>query len=404
MKMSSYGIINAQNSTGKVASTTSTEAVTLNSIANRQFIPSLTPISEEPKIDYAKRYLEFSSLLYRGYSFPLHDDIDHLPLDTQSGVFDPSQYKQTILSVTSTPSAPVYLLFMWLFTCFSSYIYISFPFIMSSYLYIFSYFVYCYIISSCIMLLVNWICRSFKPVLTPQSGILQVDPYIKEVIQIWCLFESLQDARSKRGMVSAITQYLQAHTSQSLPVYLYCKAMSIPRTSDWTSDDGVRQVEAMLEEAFGPSALEDIDDDLFMLDPQGGGMPWHQAVDLAFTNWKEFRTSSIAAKFTHLVNVIVSAGMCSTANLTFKVGDVLLFSPIVSKKQLVAADVFEAFYEAVSGFMKGGWRVFKTQEVSAFFMEDDKISAFDALYNQLRSWHGYALAGNLREYTDIDEN
>jgi hypothetical protein len=43
--------------------------------------------------------------------------------------------------------------------------------------------------------------------------------------------------------------------------------------------------------------------------------------------------------------------MCATADLTFKMGNVSLFSPIVSKKQLAAGDVFEAFYEAVSGFM-----------------------------------------------------
>lgn len=246
--------------------------------------------------------------------------------------------------------------------------------------------------------------RYNKPVLEPQMGSLKLDPYLKETIQIWCLFESLRDSRTKRGMLAAITQYLQAHVKESLPLYLYRTLMRVDYINDWSSDSGQLRVEEMLNEAFGDHVMQEVDQEL-MLDPQGGDdSTWYQAADSAFNNWKEFRSSSIAKRFTHLINVIVSAGLCSTADLTFKIGNVSLFTPIVNKKQLAASDVFEAFYETVSGFMKGGWRVFYTGEVSAFFMEDDKVSEFDKMYNQLRSWHGYALAGNLREYTDIDDN
>ena len=249
--------------------------------------------------------------------------------------------------------------------------------------------------------------RFTRPMLQPQMGFMQMDPYLKEAIQVWCLFESLRDARTKRGMIAAITQYLQAHVKESLPLYVYRQVMKVDYISDWTSDDGHARVEEMLEEAFGADAMRETDEELTILDTQDGdvtSVPWHLAVDSAFSNWKEFRDSTIAKKFTNLINVIVSSGMCATADLTFKMGNVSLFTPIVSKKQLAAGDVFEAFYEAVSGFMKGGWRVFQTGEVSAFFMEDDKISEFDQQYNEIRSWHGYALAGNLREYTDIDDN
>jgi hypothetical protein len=256
-------------------------------------------------------------------------------------------------------------------------------------------------------LLRSWFRRLTRPVLQPQMGTMQMDPFLKEAIQVWCLFESLRDAKTKRGMIAAIVQYMQAHVKESLPLYLYRQLMRIDYISDWTSDDGTARVEEMLEEAFGANALRETDEGLAILDTQDGetsDTTWHQAMDGAFSNWKEFRSSSIAKKFTHLINVIVSSGMCATADLTFKLGNVSLFSPIVSKKQLCAGDVFEAFYEAVSGFMKGGWRVFQTGEVSAFFMEDDKITEFDRMYNEIRACHGYALTGNLREYTDIDDN
>lgn len=271
----------------------------------------------------------------------------------------------------------------------------------------------------CLRLFIVWYRKFRRPILEPQSGIgdlrnfifnrnnFSVDPYLKEAIQVWCLFESLRDSRTKRGMIAAITQYLQAHVKDSLPLYIYRQVMRIDYISDWSSEDGNAQIHEMLDEAFGRGNMRENAGELMILDTQDGEanqMPWHVAMDSAFQNWKEFRHSSISKKVTHLINVIVSSGMCATADLTFKLGNVRLFSPIVMKRQLASVDIFEAFYEAVSGFMKGGWRVFQTGEVSAFFMEEDKISEFDKMYNELRSLYGYAIAGNLREYTSTDDN
>lgn len=249
--------------------------------------------------------------------------------------------------------------------------------------------------------------RAKRPVLDPQMGYMRVDPYVKEAIQVWCLFETLRDSKTKRGMIAAIAQYLQSHVQDSLPLYVYRQLTRSSYVSDWTSLDGTSQIEEMIETAFGTESSHDGHLEMRILDPQDGSIdavPWFESMDSAFTNWQEFRNSTIAKRFTHLINIIVSAGMCSTANLEFKMGNVTLFSPIIIKKQLAAGDVFEAFYEAVSGFMKGGWRVFQTGEVSSFFIEDDKFTQFDSMYNEIRSWHGYALTGNLTKYTDIDEN
>ena len=212
-------------------------------------------------------------------------------------------------------------------------------------------------------------------------------------------------------MIAAVTQYMQSHVEVSLPLAIYRRATWFGRRrgsfsfiTDWSSEDGQAEVVAMFEEAFGPNAFDMDDDDIVVLETQDGTTPWYVAMDDAFTNWKDFRSSSIAHKFTNLINVIVCAGMCTTSDLTFKVGNVALFSPIVSKKQVSSGDVFEAFYESVSGFMKGGWRVFQTGEVSAFFMEDDQITLFDNKYSSLIALHGYAIAGNLIKFAGIEDN
>lgn len=382
--MMNLGTKNVNNSiTGMVASVSSTEKTT----------PKQT-------IDYAKRFKEFWPMLTMGFSFPMHDQIDH-GLEPQSG----RKNRRKNRYVKHQP--PMYLFALWFFFCLTIYFSSFADKLMYWILFYASFYFKLAIVIDCFFLASKWGRNLFRPVLYPQMGSLQMDPYLREAIQVWCLFECLRDSKTKRGMIAAITQYLQAHVKESIPLYLYRQISKSKSITDWSSNEGQLRIEQMLEDTFSPEIEVDLDG--VILDTQDGDLSkklysWHSAMDEAFTNWKDFRNSTVAKRFTHLVNVIVTAGMCSTANLTFKLGDVTLFTPIVSKKQLAASDVFEAFYEAVSGFMKGGWRVFHTGEVSSFFMEDDEISKFDSLYNAIQSWHGYALAGNLRSYTEIDEN
>ena len=126
-------------------------------------------------------------------------------------------------------------------------------------------------------------------ILEPQSGFRKIDPYLREAIAVWCLFESLKDARTKRGMIAAIVQYLQSHTTQSLPYYLYNKFTGSNMILDWTSKDGHDQVESMIEEAFGEHNIKESKDEIVILDIQNGNTPWHVAMESAFTNWKELK-------------------------------------------------------------------------------------------------------------------
>jgi hypothetical protein len=90
-------------------------------------------------------------------------------------------------------------------------------------------------------------------------------------------------------MIAAITQYLQGHVRESLPLYVYRQMMRIDYVSDWSSKTGHDRIEEMLEEAFGEHNIQETDDEL-LLDPQDGekSIPWHEAMDNAFSNWKEF--------------------------------------------------------------------------------------------------------------------
>jgi hypothetical protein len=240
--------------------------------------------------------------------------------------------------------------------------------------------------------------------LTPQSGSLPVDKALKQAVQLSCLAVSLADSQTHAGRLASITQYLQGQVDESLPTWIYNKCTG-KRTIDWTTTAGQEQISQFFDYAFGGSDESKTGEiEMSTLDAHGGDVPWHIMLDDAFNNWKAFRSGKMAKKFATFLSVIVSAGMCSASSLTFKMGNVHLFAPVVESKQLMAGDIFEAFYETASGFLKGGWRVYKTGEVSAFFMEDEKINDFDDMYNRIRGWHGYAKTGNLSKYTEIDDN
>lgn len=284
----------------------------------------------------------------------------------------------------------------------------------------FERFVYCMTIcgaSLCSIYYVVKRIRNFmRPEILPQDsspGPRPVDKLVKQTSQIYYLIEILNDCKSKRGMIAAIAQYLQSQVDESLPLYIYRVLTRSSCVSNWFSADATEKIEKMVTDAF--NGTEDPHEDIEVSEdgsptiiPHADGIdsdvPWLYAMDKAFGDWKAFRHSAMSKKFVNLINMIVTIGLCKTNDLTFSLGNVNLFTPVVSKQQHQAGDVFEVAYEAVSGFMKGGWRVFKTGEVSAFFKEDDKITEFERMYNEIRSIHGFALTGNLKEYANMEDN
>ena len=242
--------------------------------------------------------------------------------------------------------------------------------------------------------------KRFRPTLQPQMGLSEpMDVYLKEAILLSCLVTSLADSKSKKGRIAVITMYLQAHVDTSLLTYLYTSIVNRSLITDWSSVEGSEQISEMLEDAF---SLEGSDsDDEMTLSPHSDDGDWSSVLDGAFVDWKKFRHSSLMKSFSRLTTIIVSAGLCSAAAISFKIGDVDLFAPVVESKQIAAVDVFDAFFETVVGFVKGGWRVFHTGDITTFYRDNQEYDLFDTLYNQVRQAHSYALAGNL---SDIDTN
>lgn len=232
------------------------------------------------------------------------------------------------------------------------------------------------------------VCSQFEE----QSGIklAEWDPYIRELILLESLRRILVSVSDKSGLIAALVMYAQAHSQHSFIKHF--SNYSNPIVSD---DDKTEEVRAFLDEMFTD-----------ILNEQSGmtESSWIQDLRSCLNDWKRYKTSKVSRSFLNLINYVVSVGLCDKAKLTFSIGNMVLFTPFVTKKQLVANDLCELVLETALGFIEGGWRAFSNKSISSFFLDEDLFIEFENAYNSIRSIHGFSLTGNLRKFAEIDEN
>lgn len=227
--------------------------------------------------------------------------------------------------------------------------------------------------------------KKLSQILDEQSGInfdiKQWDKYIRELTLLESLRRILMSVSDKSGLISALVMYAQAHSQRSIIDHLSSLSTKARETE---------QIGSMLT----------------LLMEQSGSIEtvWISDLRACFNNWKRHKDSKVAKNFLALINYVVSVGLCDKAKLTFSIGQMNLFSPIVTKRQLNAGDLSELVIETALGFIEGGWRVYNNKSISSFFLEEDLFLDFENAYNEIRDIHGYSLTGNLRKFVNIDEN
>jgi len=194
---------------------------------------------------------------------------------------------------------------------------------------------------------------------------------------------SITSSSDKAGVIAAIVSYAQAHSQRSLLGHLM-SFMTLEGDRDWQEIIG-GHINTMFEQ-------DGIDED-----------KWLKDLKEALTNWQQYRENKDIKNVLKLLNYVVSIGMCEASNLTFKMGKLTLFEPVVYKNQINCIDLMDLVCTTAIGFIEGGWRVYKTGEVSAFFANDVDMQTFEQKYNRVRDIHGYSLTGNLKEYAQITE-
>lgn len=224
-------------------------------------------------------------------------------------------------------------------------------------------------------------CRDKRlPTLNEQAG-LSFDNYVRELFLLESLRRIIMSVQDKSGLIAALVMYAQSHSQRSLLDHVICLYKPVDQSVQLDNF-----ISGLIEQSGETETA------------------WIQDLRSCFTDWQRYKHSKVSKSFLNLVNYVVSVGLCDKARLTFKIGNLCLFSPVVLKKQLQATDLCELVVETALGFIEGGWRVYKNKTLSSFFVDEDLFVEFETAYNHIRSIHGFSLTGNLRRHADIDEN
>ncbi len=205
----------------------------------------------------------------------------------------------------------------------------------------------------------------------------------RETTLLLALKTSITSSSDKSGVIAALVSYAQAHSQKSLLSH-FTMLMKGNSGCDWN---------AVVSEHVNLLIEQDGEDE----------DKWLEDIKETLSNWRRYRHNKDAKNFLKLLNYAVSLGMCEASSLTFKMGKLKFFEPVVYKNQIDCLDLIDLVCTTAIGFIEGGWRVYKTGEVSAFFAHDEIMQTFETNYNRIRDIHGYSLTGNLMEHAKIAE-
>ena len=205
----------------------------------------------------------------------------------------------------------------------------------------------------------------------------------RETTLLLALKTSISSSSDKAGVIAALVSYAQAHSQKSLLGH-FTSFLKNEADRDWPELIS-GHVDEMIEQ-------DGMDED-----------KWIKNLKETISDWQKHKGNKDIKNFLKLINYVVSIGLCEASSLTFKMGKLTMFEPVVFKNQVNCVDLIDLVCTTAIGFIEGGWRVYKTGEVSAFFEHDEEMKSFEKKYNKIRDIHGYSLTGNLKEYAKITE-
>lgn len=206
-----------------------------------------------------------------------------------------------------------------------------------------------------------------------------MERYVFEVERIITLFMNIKHTSSLVGVCSAIVTYVHMHLDKPL-----CYSAA-DKVSEWQDIVIFRHVTELVEQS-GQHELE-----------------WLKQLKQMYSEFKIYRDSNFSNSVTQLINYVVSIGMCSASRLTFSAGNLQLFAPVAYPNQITATSFMDAVVNTVISFLEGGYRVFCTRKLSAFFFCETEVLEFERKFAICNDYSGYISTGNLLEMKNVTE-
>jgi hypothetical protein len=94
--------------------------------------------------------------------------------------------------------------------------------------------------------------------------------------------------------------------------------------------------------------------------PQGGDTTFLDALSECRNNWKLFKDNKLFKKFSCLLTLLVSLGLCEATTLEFSIGSMKLVEARTLNVQMNAFDLTDAIFDTLAFFIEGGYRCYQS--------------------------------------------
>lgn len=155
--------------------------------------------------------------------------------------------------------------------------------------------------------------------------------------------------------------------------------------------------------SFGLAAYDYISE-LFSIEPHSTTKPlWLQELRKVMTDWRQIVHCPLRENILKLLSVIVTLGLCTQADVTWSVGNLVIFQPKAQDAQMDAFDLTDAIISTFLFFCETGWECFATGSIAPLFFGEGETLDYAKEYAKLLSCLQHVKTGNLEKYAEMTE-
>lgn len=197
------------------------------------------------------------------------------------------------------------------------------------------------------------------------------------------LAAALSECRSYTQALSIFMLYLKTHYDEAL----------VAKAAD------------IFEELFANKFSEEECNDILSEPHSGLEKPeWISILRDGMTNWRLATSNPVFKKISYLISICITLGLCDAASFEWHVGSVKAFAIPALEKHFGAVDLIDAAIETVMYFVEGGYACFQSGSIVPLLYSDHQAREFDEVFGFLQSNIEHVQTGNLRKFTNVDEN
>jgi len=204
--------------------------------------------------------------------------------------------------------------------------------------------------------------------LKDKFGGYNVDSIVREIESLLAVSVSMLNSSNMVGVMSSVFQYLQSHLSGSV----------------------ILSVFDHLSESFGCR----IEPHLGQTSPQSD--QWLDLLRDIKTNWKIAITNGFFRRFSSLLGILVSVGLCKASAVTFKIDTFTVWEPRLLDRHTNCVDIVDAIVETASTFCESIYLCFRDKSFLPLFTGESAMRTLDEKFNKVEEWWALERCGNLR--------